>query len=103
MRNLSCAFRIRLLNQVAVVAILAGATAACSGDVTRLREPLFTGSTPNQRQIIGQNDGGASDTSDLVQPGPSSGGVQSADLAPPPTMPTPMTPISLRRRARRLR
>jgi murein DD-endopeptidase MepM/ murein hydrolase activator NlpD len=73
------------------VAILAGATAACSGDVTRLREPLFTGSTPNQREIIGQNGGGGSDTSDLVQPGPSSGGVQTADLAPPPAMPTPMT------------
>jgi LysM repeat protein len=93
MRNLSCAFRIRLLNQVAVVAILAGATAACSGDVTRLREPLFTGSTPNQREIIGQNGGGASDTADLVQPGPSSGGVQSADLAPPPA--TPMTPAPI--------
>ncbi|MBN8995783.1 MAG: peptidoglycan DD-metalloendopeptidase family protein [Rhizobiales bacterium] len=95
MRNLSCAFRIRLLNQVAVVAILAGATAACSGDVTRLREPLFTGSTPNQRQIIGQNGGGASDAdSDLVQPGPASNGVQSADLAPP-AMPTPMTPAPI--------
>lgn len=91
MRNLSCAFRIRLLNQVAVVAILAGATAACSGDVTRLREPFFTGSTPNQREIIGQNGGGASDTSDLVQPGAGSGGVQTADLAPPPATPTPMT------------
>ncbi len=97
MRNLSCAFRFRLLNQVAVVAILAGATAACSGDVTRLREPLFTGSTPNQRQIIGQNGGGsASDAdSDLVQAGPASNGVQTADLAPPPAMPTPMTPAPI--------
>ncbi len=54
MRSPESAFRSRALGQVALVVLLAGATAACSGS-KRLSEPFFTGSTENQRQIINQN------------------------------------------------
>lgn len=59
--------------------MLAGMTAACSGS-KRLSEPFFTGSTDNQRQIIGQ--AGQSD----YQPMPpvASNAVSRSDLPPPP-------------------
>ncbi|WP_421723499.1 peptidoglycan DD-metalloendopeptidase family protein [Bauldia sp.] len=53
MRNRVSARRSRLLGQAVCVVALAGVAAACSADATRVREPLFTGSTPNQRAIIG--------------------------------------------------
>jgi murein DD-endopeptidase MepM/ murein hydrolase activator NlpD len=52
-RNVS-SFRSRTLSQVAVVALLAGLTAACSSDGSRYGS-IFTGSTANQKQIIGGN------------------------------------------------
>src|SRR5260221_13247563 len=53
MRNRVSVFRARLLCQAAAAAVLAGMGAGCSGDVSRFREPFFTGSTANQHQIIG--------------------------------------------------
>lgn len=53
MCNRVSAFRTRFLGQAAAVAVLAGLGAACSSDATRVREPFFTGSTANQRDIIG--------------------------------------------------
>jgi protein-L-isoaspartate(D-aspartate) O-methyltransferase len=76
MRSVESAFRSRALGQVALVILLAGATAACSGS-KRLSEPFITGSTENQRQIIGQN---------ASQPMPApvaSNAVARADLPPP--------------------
>ena len=54
MRNRVPASRSRILGQVAVVAIFAAAVAGCNGS-SRLSKPLFTGSTENQRQIIGDD------------------------------------------------
>lgn len=87
MRNPSSAFRARILAQAAAVASLAGVMAGCSADSTRLQEPAFTGSTPNQREIIGND-----------QPMPSAipgdTAVSSSALPPPgaiaSTEPTPM-------------
>jgi murein DD-endopeptidase MepM/ murein hydrolase activator NlpD len=53
MRNRVAARRGRILAQAGTVAVLAGLGAACSADATRVREPFFTGSTPNQQSIIG--------------------------------------------------
>ena len=53
MRNRVTARHGRILAQASAVAILAGLGAACSADATRVREPFFTGSTPNQQAIIG--------------------------------------------------
>jgi murein DD-endopeptidase MepM/ murein hydrolase activator NlpD len=53
MRNRVAARRGRILAQASAVAILAGLGAACSADATRVREPFFTGSTPNQQAILG--------------------------------------------------
>jgi murein DD-endopeptidase MepM/ murein hydrolase activator NlpD len=77
MRNRVTVFRARLLSQVAAVAVLAGMGAGCSGDVTRFREPFFTGSTDNQRRIIG---------SEQPMPAPVAGAdgvVSKGDLPPP--------------------
>jgi murein DD-endopeptidase MepM/ murein hydrolase activator NlpD len=53
MRNRVAVRQGRILAQASAVAILAGLGAACSADATRVREPFFTGSTPNQQAIIG--------------------------------------------------
>ena len=53
MRNRVVGSRARQLSLVAVAAMLAGTAAGCSDHVTRFHEPLFTGSTANQREIIG--------------------------------------------------
>jgi murein DD-endopeptidase MepM/ murein hydrolase activator NlpD len=76
MRNPSSAFRARILAQAAAVASLAGVMAGCSADSTRLQEPFFTGSTPNQREIIGN---------DQPMPGaiPGDATVSSSALPPP--------------------
>ncbi|MEX0698039.1 MAG: M23 family metallopeptidase [Dongiaceae bacterium] len=77
MRSVESAFRSRAFGQVALVVLLAGLTAACSGS-KRLSEPFFTGSTENQRQIIG--DGSAYQS----MPAPVAGNaVARADLPPP--------------------
>ncbi|HET7716341.1 MAG TPA: peptidoglycan DD-metalloendopeptidase family protein [Bauldia sp.] len=52
MRNRVAARRGRILAQASTVAVLAALAAACSADATRVREPFFTGSTPNQQAII---------------------------------------------------
>ena len=82
MRNRDSAFRYRFLGHAAFVAVAAGLAASCS-NATRLQEPFFTGSTENQRQIIGQGD---------AQPMPpaipqGSAAVSRADLPPPPAAP----------------
>ncbi len=64
------AARARILSQAGMIAALAGLAAACSADATRVREPFFTGSTANQREIIG----GAGQ----------SGPVVATNLPPPP-------------------
>jgi murein DD-endopeptidase MepM/ murein hydrolase activator NlpD len=74
MRNRVSATRARVLGQAAAIAILAGMGAACS-DAARMKEPFFTGSTANQRDIIG----GAPGTQVPGQPG-----VTSSALPPPP-------------------
>lgn len=71
MRNPEPFFSSRILTQAAFVAILAVTAASCSNS---LRGPLFTGSTQNQKEIIG---GGNS--------------VAQAPLPPPPTNITPAT------------
>jgi murein DD-endopeptidase MepM/ murein hydrolase activator NlpD len=79
MRNPDFAFGSRALGQVALVVLLAGMGAACSNS-KRLSEPFFTGSTENQREIIGQ--GG----SPAYQPMPApvaSNAVSRSNLAPP--------------------
>ena len=79
MRNRVSAFKVRLLGQAAVVAVLAGTAAGCSSAGGGFKEPFITGSTANQRQIIGQND-------DQAMPGPvaDNDAVSRSDLAPPP-------------------
>jgi murein DD-endopeptidase MepM/ murein hydrolase activator NlpD len=77
MRNRVIEFRARLLSQAAVAAVLAGTAAGCSADATRFHDPLFTGSTENQHEIISSG-----------QPMPpaiarSDGAVAKADLPPP--------------------
>src|ERR1700730_568711 len=72
MRQLLTAFRSRVLS-VAAVAALSGVAASCS----LAEKQLFTGSTPNQREII------SSTSSDQPLPAPTTS-VTRADLPPPP-------------------
>lgn len=53
MRKNIFSLRSRSLSQVAVIALLGGLTAACSADTSRFGVPAFTGSTTNQKQILG--------------------------------------------------
>ena len=77
MRNLVSAYRSRLLGQAAAIAIIAGFGAGCS-DATHPGEPFFTGSTANQREIIGS-------ATAQPMPGPiPPGAVTSSNLPPPP-------------------
>ncbi len=55
MRNRDTAFRYRVFGHAAFVVVAAGMAASCS-NATRFQEPFFTGSTENQRQIIGEAD-----------------------------------------------
>jgi murein DD-endopeptidase MepM/ murein hydrolase activator NlpD len=80
MRNRDSAFRYRVLGNAAFIVVAAGVAASCS-NATRLQEPFFTGSTENQRQIIGQVD--PQPMPAAIQPG--STAVSRADLPPPPT------------------
>lgn len=89
MRTVS-AFRSRFVYQAAAVVLLAGMSAACSS--ARLSEPFFTGSTDNQRQIIGNGSGrsvasAGSNANAGYQPMPpavNSASVSRSDLLPPP-------------------
>lgn len=79
MRNHDSAFRYRVLGHAAFVVCAAGLAASCS-NATRFQEPFFTGSTENQREIIGQ-----ADTSQPMPPALPSRAVTSESLPPPPT------------------
>ena len=77
------AFRSSLLRHAALVVLLAGASASCSNSLRLGEEPAFTGSTENQREILGQN---GSDAGYAAQPMPapvSNGAVMSSDIPPP--------------------
>jgi murein DD-endopeptidase MepM/ murein hydrolase activator NlpD len=74
MRNRVSAYRSRFLGQAALVAVLAATAAGCS-ESSRFGTPLFTGSTENQRQIIGNNQ--------PMPPAVTPGAVYSSDLPPP--------------------
>jgi murein DD-endopeptidase MepM/ murein hydrolase activator NlpD len=85
MRNRDTAFRYRVLGHAAFVVVAAGMAASCS-NATRLQEPFFTGSTENQREIIGQ--AGPADAQPMpaaISPG--STAVSRAELPPPPVVP----------------
>jgi murein DD-endopeptidase MepM/ murein hydrolase activator NlpD len=78
MRNQIAAYGSRFLGQAALVVVLAATAAGCS-ESSRFGKPLFTGSTQNQREIIG---GAGGD----VQPMPSavaSNSISRSDLPPP--------------------
>lgn len=84
-RNAS-SFRSRTLSQVAVVALLSGLTAACSSDGSRYGS-IFTGSTANQKQIIGGSQPmpapvDYSYSNDVVATPPPSRSVSRSDLPP---------------------
>jgi murein DD-endopeptidase MepM/ murein hydrolase activator NlpD len=78
MRNRVSACRSRFLGQAALVAVLALTAAGCS-ESSRFGTPLFTGSTQNQREIIGGTGG---DTQPMP-PAVASGSVTRSDLPPP--------------------
>ena len=80
MRNHDSAFRHRVLGRAAFVVAAAGLAASCS-NATRFQAPFFTGSTENQRQIIGQAD--SQPMPAAIPPG--SAAVSRAELPPPPT------------------
>lgn len=86
-RNAS-SFRSRTLSQVAVIALLSGLTAACSADGSRYGS-IFTGSTANQKQIIGGTqpmpapvDYSYNNNSDVVATPPPARAVSRSDLPP---------------------
>jgi murein DD-endopeptidase MepM/ murein hydrolase activator NlpD len=78
MRNRVSAYRYRFLGQAALVAALAATAAGCS-ESSRFGMPLFTGSTQNQREIIGGTGG---DTQPMP-PAVASSSVSRSDLPPP--------------------
>ncbi len=82
MRNRNSAFRSRALGHAAFVVVAAGLAASCS-NATRFQEPFFTGSTENQREIIGQAD---AQPMPAAIPQPSTA-VSRAELPPPPSAP----------------
>ncbi len=84
MRNRDSALRYRALRSAAFVIAAAGLAASCS-NATRFQEPFFTGSTENQREIIGQAD---NQPMPAAIPQPSTA-VSRAALPPPPAAATP--------------
>ena len=82
MRNRDFAFRYRVLGHAAFVVVAAGLAASCS-NATRFGEPFFTGSTDNQREIIGQAD--AQPMPAAIPPG--SAKITRNELPPPPGAP----------------
>ena len=84
MRNRDNAFRYRVLGHAAFVVAAAGLAASCS-NATRFQEPFFTGSTENQREIIGQADPVAQPMPAAIPSG--SAAVTRAELPPPPAVP----------------
>jgi murein DD-endopeptidase MepM/ murein hydrolase activator NlpD len=82
MRNPVFAFGSRPVVQAALVVLLAGISASCSNSL-RLKEPFFTGSTENQREILGTNTGG-DDSFQAMPNRVASNAVSRSDLPPPP-------------------
>jgi murein DD-endopeptidase MepM/ murein hydrolase activator NlpD len=80
---------IRSAGQLSLAALLAGLGAGCSG-VFPIKEPIFTGSTTNQQQIISGQPASSSPAGygQYAAAAPA-GGVQGADLPPPTGAPAP--------------
>ena len=81
MRSSVSASRVPYVYKAALAVLLAGLSASCSS--SRFQQPVFTGSTENQRQIIGDPNAYA----DAQQPMPaqvSDNSVTRQDLLPPP-------------------
>lgn len=83
MRNPVFAFRSRPVFQAGVVILIAGMSASCSNSL-RLQEPFFTGSTDNQKEIIGSNDTGGDDSYQPIPSRVANNSVSRSDLPPPP-------------------
>jgi murein DD-endopeptidase MepM/ murein hydrolase activator NlpD len=83
MRSPVFAFRSRSVGGAALVVLLAGMSASCSNSL-RLQEPFFTSSTENQREIIGQDNSGASAGYQPMPPVARNDDVSRSNLPPPP-------------------
>ena len=86
MRNPVAKFRSSKLSQVAFVALASAGVAGCSTDVARFGDPAptYTGSTPNQRQILG----GAPQSAPVYAPDVTGSiGAQPAPVQRPPKSP----------------
>ncbi|MEJ0012631.1 MAG: peptidoglycan DD-metalloendopeptidase family protein [Bauldia sp.] len=83
MRSPVFAFGSRRVGGAALVVLLAGMSASCSNSL-RLQEPFFTSSTENQREIIGQDNTGASAGYQPMPPVARNDDVSRSDLPPPP-------------------
>ena len=73
---------IRITGQLSLLALAAGLSAGCSSFLP-IREPIFTGSTANQQQIISGQDASSTPAGYGQYAAAPSGGVQGADLPPP--------------------
>lgn len=86
--RIQSAFRSRLLGQSALIILLAGMSASCSNSLRLGEGPEFTGSTQNQREILGSNSSdapGIRGSQDAYQPAPvASNAVTGSDIPPPP-------------------
>ncbi|WP_051630811.1 M23 family metallopeptidase [Afifella pfennigii] len=65
--------------RISVLALVAGLGAGCSADAVRLTEPIYTGSTANQRQVIAAQSAPGYQGSQMASAGP----VSSQPLPPP--------------------
>jgi len=86
MRIQVTASRFRILGNATLVALIAATAAGCSGS-DRFASPLFTGSTKNQREIIGNGQ--------PMPPPISSGAVARNDLPPPGQAAAPQSASNL--------
>ncbi|CAN5238829.1 LysM peptidoglycan-binding domain-containing M23 family metallopeptidase [soil metagenome] len=92
MRNRVPALRSRALGQAAFIVVIAGVAAGCSNS-SRLSEPFFTGSTENQKEIIGKDVAQGQPMPAAIPPGSAS--VSRNELPPPPqTAYAPAQPMS---------
>lgn len=84
--------QVKLAGQLSLLALAAGLGAGCS--MVPLREPIFTGSTSNQQEIIAAKRSGAPGAGAFA--GAPTAGVQGGDLPAPPgasvSAPAPYTP-----------